>query len=149
MIWKAVNDKILFKVEEIKKQNIFSSDDLGNLRKGVVLSIGENVKEVLILSEIILPFQDITYLEDSTGICSERNVISVNNKPIHNKLEVKLLPKENEFGKMLEGEIIKTPLNTEKDFKIGDIIKFKMNTYFVLPNNNVLLSEDKVFMKKD
>ena len=49
MIWKAVNDKILFKVEEIKKQNIFSSDDLGNLRKGVVLSIGENVKEVLIL----------------------------------------------------------------------------------------------------
>lgn len=148
MIWEAVNDKILFKVETIKNQTLFSNDDLGNLRIGTVVSIGENVNEVLLASKIILPFQDITYLEDSLGICSERNVISVNDKPIHYKLEVKLLPKENEFGKMLLGEIVKLPLNTKKEFKVGDIIKFKSNTYSILPNNNILLSEDKVFLIK-
>lgn len=148
MEWKAVNDKIVFRIEELKDKGLFSDDDLGNLRKGEVLSIGESVKEVLLISEILLAYQDITFLGGGIGICSERNVISVNNKPIHGKLEVKILPKENELEKMLLGEIVKTPLNSQSDFNIGDIIKFKINTYSVLPNNNLLLSEDKVFLKK-
>lgn len=146
MHWIATNDKILFEVLEVKDSSFFE-DDLGNLRKGRVTSVGEKVNEVLVGSEILLSFQDITYVEKGIGVCSERNIISVGGSPIHNKIEVKLLPQENEFLKMAQGIVVKTALNPTTDIKVGEHISFKLNTFSLLPNNNALLSEDKVFLK--
>lgn len=149
MSWEAVNDKIVFKIKEIPQSKVFSNSDTGNLREGEVLSVGKDVKEVKKGVNILLPFQDITYLEGGLGVCSERNVISVDESPIHYKLEVKILPKENEFDKLIKGIIVKTPLNSNTDFKEGDIIKFKDRTFMMKNNEIALLPEDKVFLKNN
>jgi len=147
MDWVAVNDKVIISVKDVEKKSIFSDNDLGNLRIGEVLSVGENVTEVNVGGEILLPIQDITFLESKIGVCSERNIIAFNSNPIHNKLEIKLLPKNNELSKMIKGEVVKTSIDSK--FKIGDIVSFKINTYSVLPSNNILINEDKIFLKNN
>lgn len=145
-MWEAVNDKIVFKLEDVKKNNDFINGDIGNLRFGNVTSVGSEVKEIKVMSNILIPFQDVTFLPNGYGICSERNIIATDNAPTQLRLEVKVLPKENDFEKLITGEILKLPIISSGKFKVGDKIKFKEKTFQVLDESRVLLPENKVFL---
>lgn len=148
-MWVATNDKIVFKVQKVTQSKSFINDDLGNLREGIVTSVGSDVNEIEVGGKILLPMQDITHLQGGYGVCSERNIIAMNNTPTQSKLEVKLLEKDNEFEKLLTGEIIKVPITTIGKYKVGDRIKFKDRTFQVIDDSRVLLPESKVFLVED
>lgn len=140
----ALNNKLIIKVLPVVTGGLFS-EDVGNLRKGEVTSVGAEVEYVKVGDIVTLPIQDITFIESNIGVCSFRNIIFYNNMPLHNKLEIKII-EEPAIGECVIGEVVKSNPNSN-ELKIGDKIKFKKGKYSILPNHNVLIDENKLLIK--
>lgn len=143
---KPLNTKIYFKILPEDKQPVKSIfvPDAEMLKFVEVMDTGDKVLKVKENDVLTLYVTTIQMLTQTTGFCTERDVIFINNYPQENKIHISANGKDNSLSIFKKGKVIKS---SSSDISDSDLIYYKDGQTHILPDGSEIISESQVYYK--
>lgn len=143
---KPLNTKIYFKLlpENQQPRKTLIAPDGDILKKATVISVGEEVAQVVKGDIITIYGYDCIRLDSDKGVTNERSVLFKNEIPLKNKTHIIEMDDIETLNVLSKAKVIAT---STKDIDREDIVYFKKGTGLILPDKTEIISDSQIFFK--
>jgi len=140
---QAVNNKVLYNLlpPEEQPQKLVLSPNADSLKIGKVLNVGETVTYIKQGDIITVYVNDLIKVEENTYICTDKQILFINNLPQPNKVQIEPIKSESLY-KLKKAKVISS---NDIEIKPDDTILFIPGQGVILPNHTEIISNTQIF----